>query len=655
VSQLPPKRGKSVVLTTAFSASVVSCVVIGLALAGVYGAQRRIYENRLVDDVKQNVARVTAFIVGYFYAQNNWMHLEEAQTQLNQSPNVIYSYVVGSSGQIDLGLRGLSSPDLGSRSQTWEPSLPVDLEKTVTQTFPAPVELADRYVGRVGRGESVVLIGAPIFCGVLGKNCGQLRVAMSFESIRPTLRRLLGSLVLLFVLLGGVIAAAVYVSIRRNLFPVRALAERLRLVARHANESPSSFETVLQETRDAGVFAGASDFEETANLKSSLEDFTSALQRSATMEKEFALSKSFVDLASQVAHDIRSPLSALNVVADVGKELPETHRNLLRAAATRINDIANHLLTESRAREKKTDSSSSQPTGAPARDTASVDNLVLVAAVVDSVATEKRLEFQSKAQVSILTEFPDDAGGTFSKVSRLDLERALSNTINNAVDALETGGIVTLSVSSNATSVGISITDNGKGIPADVLPRLGKKGATFGKENGNGLGLAHARAFAEAVGGELEITSEVGIGTTVRLTLPRHAPPDWFASRISISGYDEIVVVDDDPSIHQVWEGRLTPFVSENGARKVVHYSSLSELIKGASTVACRDRRALFLVDYEFTGESWNGLQVIEELRIASDAILVSSHYDDSVVPRECLRVGVRLLPKFMAPGVPLV
>ena len=162
------------------------------------------------------------------------------------------------------------------------------------------------------------------------------------------------------------------------------------------------------------------------------------------------------------------------------------------------------------------------------------------------------------------------------------------------------------------------------------------------------------RLLVDRVGGELEIISKVGVGTTARLTLPRHAPPDWFASQIAVAGYDEVVVVDDDPSIHEVWEGRFAA-LSEGGPLKLTHYSSLSELMKAAAVEKQDDRRSLFLMDYEFTGEPWNGLQVIEGLNLARNSVLVSSRYDDNAVPQECLRLGVRLLPKFMAPRVPVL
>ena len=66
----------------------------------------------------------------------------------------------------------------------------------------------------------------------------------------------------------------------------------------------------------------------------------------------------------------------------------------------------------------------------------------------------------------------------------------------------------------------IIVSDNGKGIAGENLSKAGQRGFSFGKANGNGLGLSHARSFVEAAGGKLTIQSRVGLGTMVTLSLP---------------------------------------------------------------------------------------------------------------------------------------
>jgi signal transduction histidine kinase len=67
----------------------------------------------------------------------------------------------------------------------------------------------------------------------------------------------------------------------------------------------------------------------------------------------------------------------------------------------------------------------------------------------------------------------------------------------------------------------VRVEDNGRGIPSEILENLGKKGATFGKEGGSGLGIYGAKKYIEKMGGKLEIKSRLGDGTMVMIILPR--------------------------------------------------------------------------------------------------------------------------------------
>jgi signal transduction histidine kinase len=71
-----------------------------------------------------------------------------------------------------------------------------------------------------------------------------------------------------------------------------------------------------------------------------------------------------------------------------------------------------------------------------------------------------------------------------------------------------------------AGRIEVSIADDGEGVPAEALERLGSPFFTT-KATGSGLGLFLARRLAESAGGELRIRSEVGRGTTCVARFPR--------------------------------------------------------------------------------------------------------------------------------------
>lgn len=98
------------------------------------------------------------------------------------------------------------------------------------------------------------------------------------------------------------------------------------------------------------------------------------------------------------------------------------------------------------------------------------------------------------------------------------LEQAVSNVLRNSVKYTEEGTI-RLVCTARADKVVLAVVDTGIGIPAESLPRVYER--FYRAENsrqGFGLGLSIVEATMSALGGELEIASSVGYGTTVTMT-----------------------------------------------------------------------------------------------------------------------------------------
>jgi signal transduction histidine kinase len=111
-------------------------------------------------------------------------------------------------------------------------------------------------------------------------------------------------------------------------------------------------------------------------------------------------------------------------------------------------------------------------------------------------------------------------------VDRKQMEQLFINMVNNSVDAMPDGGhlILTVEPDPGAQRWLISLTDNGAGIPADILPKVFKPMFTTKPDGkGTGLGLAICREIVRAHGGELQIQSVEGEGTTMRFPLPAMA------------------------------------------------------------------------------------------------------------------------------------
>jgi two-component system, cell cycle sensor histidine kinase and response regulator CckA len=108
------------------------------------------------------------------------------------------------------------------------------------------------------------------------------------------------------------------------------------------------------------------------------------------------------------------------------------------------------------------------------------------------------------------------------------LLRIFVNLLTNAREAMPGGGEIFISIGNRGmTAEGqtlpgfltIAISDQGTGIPADILPHIFTPGFST-KKNGRGLGLAFCRNVLDKNGGRLEVASTVGMGTTFTLHLP---------------------------------------------------------------------------------------------------------------------------------------
>lgn len=106
--------------------------------------------------------------------------------------------------------------------------------------------------------------------------------------------------------------------------------------------------------------------------------------------------------------------------------------------------------------------------------------------------------------------------------SQHEIEQVFLNIISNARDAMSDGGELSIDAVVDGGAVRVAVTDNGCGIPRERLPHVQEPFFTT-KPNGSGLGLSVCRDIVWAAQGRLEIESDVGRGTIVRIVLPVQA------------------------------------------------------------------------------------------------------------------------------------
>ncbi len=160
------------------------------------------------------------------------------------------------------------------------------------------------------------------------------------------------------------------------------------------------------------------------------------------------------------------------------------------------------------------------------------------------------------------------------------LESAVTNLSINARDAMPGGGRLSIAahnvaLDDHASSqlqdvepgeyVAIEVSDTGSGMSSEVLVRAFEPFFTTKPPGqGTGLGLSMVYGFAKQSGGHIKLYSEVGVGTTVRLYLPRAMPADGqgrLAETVAAKprgGRETILVVDDNPDVRRMAEQQLT-------------------------------------------------------------------------------------------------
>ncbi|MBI2321732.1 MAG: response regulator, partial [Chloroflexi bacterium] len=149
--------------------------------------------------------------------------------------------------------------------------------------------------------------------------------------------------------------------------------------------------------------------------------------------------------------------------------------------------------------------------------------------------------------------------------SDAELREALTNLIFNAVDAMPTGGTLTLRTRAEDACVAVEVGDTGTGMPEEVRRRCLEPFFSTKGDRGTGLGLAIVHGIVQRHDGTLDIESALDVGTTMRLLLPitgaRAEGRRPEAGRLARSL--RVLVVDDEPRICEL----LTAYLASDGHR----------------------------------------------------------------------------------------
>jgi signal transduction histidine kinase len=283
-------------------------------------------------------------------------------------------------------------------------------------------------------------------------------------------------------------------QIDRDHPPAPALAALLAAPGARELHSPDgrTFQVRVTPFGDGGQIAVLADITEAVEAK----------ERLARSERLALVGQ----MLAQITHEVRNPLNALSLNAEMladelGDLDPERHTEAWDLLGTvsgeidRLTQVTAHYLQLARR---------------PPAQLVPTSITDVVGDVARLLAAE--LKGQGVTLTLDVTELPPQ------RVDGNQLRQALLNVVRNAVDAGAQG--LRLVVTSRVRDVGVSLADDGPGMTAEQIDRATDPFFST-KATGTGLGLAITRQILEDHGGEVEIESELGRGTTVSLVFPR--------------------------------------------------------------------------------------------------------------------------------------
>ncbi|MCM3635292.1 ATP-binding protein [Paenibacillus camelliae] len=205
-------------------------------------------------------------------------------------------------------------------------------------------------------------------------------------------------------------------------------------------------------------------------------------------------------LAAGVAHEIRNPLTTLRGFLQLqvqSKKLNLDHVRVMLSELERINLIVGEFLILSKPQAVKF----------KYRDIRDI-----IAEVSVFMSSEALMH-----NVVIKENYTNDDCSIPCEDNQL--KQVFINVLKNAIEAMPNGGQVHIAIQRLANHVSVQVTDEGIGMDEETLKRIGDPFFTV-KENGTGLGIMVSQKIIQSHQGLMELSSQVNVGTTVRILLP---------------------------------------------------------------------------------------------------------------------------------------
>lgn len=272
-------------------------------------------------------------------------------------------------------------------------------------------------------------------------------------------------------------------------------------------------------------------------------------------EEQDTIRRQIVDIAASTAHDVVSPINAIRMTLTSfdNTKLNSGDVEIMSRSLDKIQKITDNLLTQYRLLANDNKVNDKHLVEVP-ENNSEKPRFFIFSELIKQLIYDKVVEF---GEDNIILDIKDTIIGAWVYGSPLLMSRSLSNILNNAYESTKEIKNIYVSCFEKLGKIAIKIKDQGCGIPHNELENV-LSGKSL-KHSGHGLGLRNTKSYFDSIGGELQINSQINIGTTVEMLIPVAENPSWYNLVVKYNKNTLFVVIDDDQSMLLTWQNHILP------------------------------------------------------------------------------------------------
>lgn len=300
------------------------------------------------------------------------------------------------------------------------------------------------------------------------------------------------------------------------------------------------------------------------------------------------------DVASQMAHEIISPISTLQSILQDKNILDK--RELLLDQLSQIKFFSENLLREYR--------------GEPVLPKEMKQTIDVIASIETTIESVKFFA-QNLWPIDFVFKNQFEGEKLFVNGDRNQFVAAISNLLRNSIEALDKPKkVIEITLENHFPKFNILIKDNGCGIKSENIEKIFDKRVSIGKANGTGLGLYQVRNTINSMHGIIEVTSIFGEGTVFNIELPvSFKKVDSAINPIKLKDptqKPDLVLIDDTYANHIAWE-----IEAGRSNKNLISFFSVSEFLNDSDKI---DKNTPIFVDYVFGEDLAAGKEISQQL-----------------------------------------